>query len=207
MYPKSFKKLIDNFSSLPSVGPKMAERLVLHLFKQDKEVIQDFADNLAEIKNLKNCEKCYNISEESLCEICQNPKRDQKSICVVEEPLDIISIERTRVFNGLYHVLGGTLTFSNGEENSLKIPQLLRRIKDEKIAEVILAFNPTTEGDTTALYLKRKLQPLEVNPAKSEGSNGVKVTRLAKGLSTGGDIEYADESTLSAALTNRREMI
>lgn len=174
----------------------MAERLVLHLFKQNKEVIQDFADNLAEIKKLKNCAKCHNISEETLCEICKDPKRDQKSICVVEEPLDIISIERTRVFNGLYHVLGGTLTFSNGEENNLKIPQLLRRIEDEKIAEVILAFNPTTEGDTTALYLKRKLQPLEV-----------KITRLAKGLSTGGDIEYADESTLSAALTNRREMI
>lgn len=196
LYPKSFQKLIQNFSALPSVGPKMAERLVLHLFKQNKEVIQDFADNLAEIKKLKNCAKCHNISEETLCEICKDPKRDQKSICVVEEPLDIISIERTRVFNGLYHVLGGTLTFSNGEENNLKIPQLLRRIEDEKIAEVILAFNPTTEGDTTALYLKRKLQPLEV-----------KITRLAKGLSTGGDIEYADESTLSAALTNRREMI
>lgn len=196
MYPKSFKKLIDNFSSLPSVGPKMAERLVLHLFKQNKADLQAFADNLADIKNLKNCKKCYNISEEDLCEICQNSKRDQKSICVIEEPLDSISIERTRAYNGLYHVLGETLTFSNGEENNLRIPQLLRRIKDEKITEVILAFNPTTEGDTTSLYLKRKLQPFKV-----------KVTRLAKGLSNGGDIEYADESTLSAALTNRREII
>lgn len=196
MYPKSFQKLIQNFSSLPSVGPKMAERLVLHLFRQNKEVIQDFADNLAELKNLKNCDRCYNIAEENLCEICQSSKRDSQAICVVEEPLDIIALEKTRAYNGRYHVLGGTLTFSNGEENNLKIPQLIQRITDEKIQEVILAFNPTTEGDTTALYLKRKLQPLPV-----------KVTRLAKGLATGGDIEYADEATLSAALTNRRDML
>ena len=181
---------------MPSVGPKMAERLVLHLFKQDKNKIKDFSDNLAEIKNLTNCKKCYNISEGDLCEVCKNSKRDQHVICVVEEPLDIISIERTRVYNGLYHVLGGTLALPKDKEKNLTIPQLMRRIKEDKIKEVILAFNPTTEGDTTSLYLKRKLKP-----------TGVKLTRLAKGLSTGGDIEYADDSTLSAALTNRQELL
>ena len=193
MFPKSFKKLIENFASLPSVGPKMAERLVLHLFKQDKEKIREFSDNLSAIKNLKTCRRCFNIAEGDLCEICKDIKRDQTAICIVEEPLDIISIERIHIYRGLYHVLGGTM--ESGEQD-LKIPELLKRIKEEKAQEVIIAVNPTTEGDITALYLKRKIQPL-----------GVKLTRLARGLSTGGDIEYADETTLSEALTNRRELI
>jgi len=196
MYPKPFQKLIEHFSSLPSVGPKMAERLVLHLFKQDKAKLKDFADNLSEIQNLKSCNKCHNIADGDLCEICKNSKRDAHILCVVEEPLDIISIERTRAYNGLYHVLGGTVTIVKEKEKNLTISQLLKRVEKESIKEIILAFNPTTEGDTTGLYLKRKLQP-----------TGVKITRLAKGLSTGGDIEYADESTLSAALTNRQELL
>lgn len=196
MYPNKFKKLIDNFASLPSVGPKMAERLVLFLFKQDKEKLKDFSENLAEIKNLKSCKKCFNIAEEDLCEICKNMQRDQKIICVVEEPLDIFSIEKTGSFRGLYHVLGGVIFSGTGEATELKIAELLGRIKNEGIEEIILATNPTTEGDATALYLKKQLQPLDV-----------KITRLARGLSTGSDIEYADEVTLSSALTNRREMI
>ncbi|PIR73307.1 MAG: recombination protein RecR [Candidatus Moranbacteria bacterium CG10_big_fil_rev_8_21_14_0_10_35_21] len=196
MYPKSFRKLIDNFASLPSVGPKMAERLVLHLFKQPVNKIKDFALNLAEIKNLKICGKCFNIAEENLCEICKNTKRNQKIICVVEEPLDIISLEKIGSYAGLYHVLGGLIFSEAGEKNELKIPELIHRIKKEKIEEVILATNPTTEGDATSLYLKKQLQPLNV-----------KITRLARGLATGGDIEYADETTLSASLTNRREML
>jgi recombination protein RecR len=196
MYPKKFKKLIDNFASLPSVGPKMAERLVLFLFKQDKEKLKDFSENLAEIKNLKSCQKCFNIAEDDLCEICKNMQRDQKIVCVVEEPLDIISIEKTGSFRGLYHVLGGVIFSGTGEATELKIAELLGRIRNESIQEIILATNPTTEGDATALYLKKQLQPLEV-----------KITRLARGLSTGSDIEYADEVTLSSALTNRREMI
>lgn len=196
-YPKPFQKLIDNFSALPSVGPKMAERLVLYLFKQDKEKISEFAENLQAIKELKICQRCFNISEGNLCEICQDSGRDPKTICVVEEPLDVISIERTKKYGGLYHVLGGTMETGNDKKNpDLKISQLLERIKKERTQEVILAMNPTTEGDLTALYLKRKIQPLKI-----------KLTRLGRGLSTGGDIEYADETTLSEALTNRKELV
>lgn len=194
MYPKGFKKLIDNFASLPSVGPKMAERLVLYLFKQDKEKIQEFAENLENIQHMKTCQKCFNISEEDLCEICKNGKRNQRQICVVEEPLDIISLEKTGAFGGLYFVLGGTI-FQNNNEQELRIPEFLKIIQNEKIEEVIIATNPTTEGDATALYLKRKIQPL-----------GVKITQLARGLTTGGDIEYIDESTLKSAINNRREL-
>lgn len=197
MYPKSFKKLIENFSSLPSVGPKMAERLVLYLFKQDKNKLEEFAGNLEDLKNLNSCKRCYNIAEGELCEICKDTRREQKTICVVEEPLDIISIEKTGIYKGLYHVLGGVI-FSNTESKDLKIPELLARIKKEKTEEIILATNPTTEGDGTALYLKRQIKDLGTT---------VKISRLAKGLATGGDIEYADEATLSAALTNRRELV
>lgn len=199
MYPKSFQKLIQNFSSLPSVGPKMAERLVLFLFKQNKEKINEFAENLKAITDLKICKKCFNIAEDILCEICKNQKREQQLICVVEEPLDIISIERTRVFNGLYHVLGGTIEFGNNKENNLTIAELLRRTGDGTISEIIIATNPTTEGDATALYIKRKIKDLNLKNCS--------VSRLAKGMATGGDIEYADEATLSSALTNRREML
>lgn len=195
MYPKAFQKLIKNLSSLPSVGPKMAERLVLFLFKQDIEKIRDFAENLLEIKNLKICHKCFNIAEGELCEFCKDQKRDQHSICVVEEPLDIISLERTKSYAGLYHVLGGVIQVGDSGAE-LKIPQLLDRIEKEGTTEVILATNPTTEGDATALYLKRKMQPL-----------GIRITRLGRGLSTGADLEYADELTLSEALTNRKELL
>src|SRR4030065_1788207 len=157
MYPKSFKKLIDHFSFLPSVGPKMAERLVLFLFKQDAEKLKDFSESLADLKNLKTCQKCFNIAEGTLCEICKNAQRDQKTICVVEDPLDIISIEKTRTYKGLYHVLGGVVLFGN-ENQDLKINELLERDKTEKIEEIILAVNPTTDGDATALYLKSKLR-------------------------------------------------
>lgn len=193
MYPKAFQKLIKNLASLPSVGPKMAERLVLFLFKQDIEKIRDFAENLLEIKNMKICKRCFNIAESELCEYCKDEKRDQHSICVVEEPLDIISLERTKAYTGLYHVLGGVIQVGDSGAD-LKIPELINRIENEKITEVILATNPTTEGDATALYLKRKIQTLE----------GVKITRLGRGLSTGGDLEYADELTISEALTNRK---
>jgi len=193
MFPKPFKKLIENFAALPSVGPKMAERLVLYLFKQDKSKLKEFSENLLAIQDLKSCQRCFNIAEGDLCEICKDLQRDQKTICVVEEPLDIISIERTGTFKGLYHVLGGVI-FSGKDEN-LKIAELMKRIQKDKPEEIILATNPTTEGDATALYLKKKLSAYPV-----------KLTRLARGLSTGGDIEYADEITLSSALTNRREL-
>lgn len=196
VFPRSFRKLIDNFASLPSVGPKMAERLVLHLFKQDKNKIDEFSENLAGLSRLKSCKKCFNISEGELCEFCRDKNRDKKTILAVEEPLDIIPIERTGVYKGLYHVLGGTIEIPTDAKNDLKIAELLSRIKKEKIKEVIIATNPTTEGDVTALYLKRKMQKL-----------GIKISRLGRGLSTGGDIEYADEATLSEALTNRKKLI
>ena len=203
MFPKSFQKLIKNFASLPSVGPKMAERLVLFLFKQDPEKLAEFAENILEIKNLKICSRCFNIAEGELCEFCKDPKRDQHSICVVEEPLDIISLERTRSYAGLYHVLGGVIQVGNAGEE-LKINELLTRVENEKITEVILATNPTTEGDATALYLKRKLQTLTID---SNNPTKLKITRLGRGLSTGADLEYADEITLSSALTNRTELL
>ncbi len=197
LYPKSFQKLIQQFSALPSVGPKMAERLVLHLFKQNKEKLSEFAASLEDLKNLRACRKCYNIAEDSLCEICKDKIRSQTAICVVEEPLDIISLEKTGVYKGLYHVLGGVLSPA-AESQDLKIQELLDRIKAENTEEIILATNPTTEGDGTALYIRRQIKDLNVP---------IKISRLAKGLATGGDIEYADEATLSAALTNRRELV
>lgn len=195
MFPKSFKKLIDQFATLPSVGPKMAERLVLYLFKQDNVKLKEFAESLEALKNLNECKRCFNIAEENLCEICKNSQREQKTICVVEEPLDIISIEKTGTYKGLYHVLGGVI-FLGKESTPLKINELLTRIKGEGIQEIILATNPTTEGDATALYIKSKLKDF----------SNLKITRLARGLSTGGDIEYADEITLGSAITNRRDL-
>lgn len=195
MYPKSFKKLIDHFASLPSIGPKLAERLVLYLFKQDKEKLLDFSKILRDLKtNLKYCSLCGNLSEENLCSICSDQKRDKKKLCVVEDPLDIIAIERTKKYDGLYFVLGGILDpLKNGNGNNLKIAELEKRIREEKPQEAILATNPTTEGDATALYIGRILRDYEI-----------KVTRLARGLSTGGDIEYADELTLGSAILNRK---
>lgn len=195
IYPKIFKRLIDHFASLPSIGPKMAERLVLHLFSVDKERLADFAQSIAALQNLSRCRRCFNVADDTLCAICRDKNRDQKKICVVEEPLDAIPIERTRAYDGLYHILGGTLESSNEENGDITIPQLLERVRKDGAEEVIIATNFTTEGDVTALYLKRALQPL-----------GVKITRLARGLSTGGDIEYADDITLRAALTNRADV-
>jgi len=194
MYPKIFQKLIENFSSLPSVGPKMAERLVLFLFKQDSEKLLEFAQNLTQLKSLQNCKKCFNISEGELCGICLNKHRDPTAICVVEDSLDIISIERTGLYKGIYHVLGGSMD-THSANTDLKIPELIKRIKSEKPTEIIIATNPTTEGDLTSLYIKRKLQDFNI-----------KITRLGRGLSTGSDIEYADEITLGSALTNREKM-
>jgi recombination protein RecR len=193
-YPKPFEQLIKEFSALPSIGPKMAERLVLYLFKQDPETLLHFSESLKNLTALKQCSECFHICEEDVCNICMNTKRDRSTICIVEDPLDVISLERTGVYHGLYHVLGGTIEPSAHKEKNdqLTIAQLLKRLKKTQPKEVIIATNPTAEGDITALYLKRKLSEYDL-----------KITRLARGLSTGGDIEYADEETLSSALTNR----
>jgi len=196
MFPKSFQKLIDHFASLPSVGPKMAERLVLHLFKQDQEKLDDFSETIDNLKRkISFCEVCFNISENGLCAICADKKRDQNIICVVEEPLDIIAIEKTHLMRGLYHTLGGTINAPADKNNQLKIKELLNRLKKNDVKEVIIATNPTTEGEATALYLARLIKPLNI-----------KTTRLARGLPTGGDIEYADEATLRGAIEGRKEI-
>ncbi|TSA45586.1 recombination protein RecR [bacterium] len=223
MLPKSFQKLINHFASLPSVGPKMAERLVLYLWKYDQEKLDDFAETLKELKSkIGFCKECFNISENDLCPICQDKKRDRSLICVVEEPLDVIAIEKTRQMRGLYHVLGGTINAPADKNNALKINELISRLKKNPVhpvrksnnlqlnqtsskyqvpglsngvKEVIIATNPTTEGEATALYLARLIRPLNI-----------KITRLARGLPTGGDIEYADEATLTGSLEGRKEM-
>lgn len=174
----------------------MAERIVLYLFKQDAEKLQNFAESLEELPRLKSCTRCFHIAESELCSICADQKRDLSALCVVEEPLDVIALERLGIYHGLYHVLGGLLeTGKNDNSGKLRIAELLHRVETDAVKEVILATNPTTEGDLTALYLKKKL-----------GASGVKITRMGRGLSTGGDIEYADELTLSASLTNRKEL-
>lgn len=195
MYPKVFQQLIEHFSSLPGIGPKMAERLVLFLFKGEKERCGDFAMALDHLKDLQNCSLCFNIAQDEKCLICLDKNRDTSKICVVEEALDIIPIERTKSFNGLYHVLGGTLETNKTTGNDITIAQLLSRITDTEVSEVLIATNLTTEGDVTALYLKRKIEPRNIT-----------VTRLARGLATGSDIEYADDMTLKSALTNRAKM-
>lgn len=172
----------------------MAERLTLSLFKRDEAEIRAFAEALESLHSLRFCSRCFHIAEDELCSICADERRDHTVICVVEEPLDVIAIERTGNYAGLYHVLGG-LVEQGGAGNRLTIPELISRIGNDRVREVILAMNPTTEGDSTAYYLKTKLLP-----------TGVKITRIARGLATGGDIEYADEMTLTASLANRSQM-
>jgi recombination protein RecR len=197
-YPKPFQNLIAHFSALPSVGPKMAERIVLYLFKQENAKLTEFAEALESLKDLSFCSRCFNISERSLCDICEDPKRDPSMLCVVEEPMDIIAIEKSGGFGGRYHCLGGVMHTGSGDGNpSLRVAEFLERIPKEGVREIVLALNPTTEGDLTALYLKKKLM----------GIPGISVTRLARGLATGGDIEYADEATLRSALTNREKLV
>ncbi len=198
MYPKNFQNLIDQFTDLPSVGPKMAERLVLSLFKADKEKAESFSEALRSLHNVHTCAQCFNITESDLCLICANTGRDCDTLCVVEDPLDIIPIERARTYNGLYHVLGGTV--SGQKSDHLKIHELENRLSATSIREIIIATNFTTEGDMTALFLQKRLTAIIQE-------KNILLTRLVRGLATGSDIEYADDLTLKSSLTNRTEMI
>lgn len=174
----------------------MAERLVLYLFKQDEAKLTAFAESLEALKELHPCAHCFYVTEHELCSFCTDSKRATGVLCVVEEPLDVIAIERTGSFDGKYHVLGGVLEGGNSvKEPELHISELLSRIESEEIHEIILALNPTTEGDLTSLFLKTKLKDLPVT-----------VTRIARGMATGGDIEYVDELTLSSSLNNRKAL-
>ncbi len=185
---------IEELSKLPSIGRKTAQRLALHLLKTDKVNVDALVKAIEDLKDkLRFCEICFNLSEENLCEICKSAKRDRALLCVVEEASDVIAIEKTHEFNGLYHVLGGVLSPLSGiSPDSLHIKELIKRFENEEIKEVILALNPDTEGETTSLYLAKLIKPL-----------GIKVSRIARGLPIGGDLEFADEATIGRAVLGR----
>lgn len=199
LIPEPVQKLIDAFSRLPGVGPKTASRLTFYLLRGSENLAHDLAEALSGLKeNTGFCEQCFNITTapQTLCEICTHPERDSQIICVVEEPLDVLALERTGGFSGLYHVLDGVLSPIEGiGPEDLKIKELIERVQVAEIEEVILATNPSMEGDATAMFISQQLESL-----------GIKVTRLARGLPVGGDLEYADQNTLLRALSGRQEM-
>ena len=197
MYGGLVQDLIDELGRLPGIGPKSAQRIAFHLLKLPKEDAVRLAHAIVEVKDkVSFCTRCFNIAEGELCDICADSRRDPTLLCVVEEPRDIVAIEKTQDFRGRYHVLQGALNPIEGiGADQLRIRELVRRLGEEEIAEIILCTNPNLEGDTTAMYLTRQLRPL-----------GIKVTRLASGLPVGGDLEYADELTLGRALEGRREV-
>ena len=188
-------RLIESFARLPGIGPKTAQRLTFFLLRAPDEVTHDLASALSELKeSVVFCSVCFNIADEDPCDICKDEARDHATICVVEEPLDVLALERARGFRGVYHVLHGALSPMEGiGPDDLKINQLLDRLRGGTVSEVILATNPNVEGDTTAQYLTQLIRPL-----------GVRLSRIARGLPMGGDLEYADEVTLAQALENRR---
>ena len=195
-YSPSIEKLIESFERLPSIGQKTAARLAFHILNASEEETNEFISSIQNAKkNLKYCSKCYNISDTDPCTICGNPKRDENTICVVEDVRDIIAIERTHEYKGVYHVLHGSISPMNGiGPDDIKIKELLARITPQT-KEVILATNPRVEGEATAMYISKLLKPL-----------GVTITRIAHGIPIGGDLEYTDEITLSKALEGRREL-
>ena len=190
-------RLIEEFNKLPGIGPKTASRLTFHLLRAGEEQAHALAEAIVEMKDKTiYCSHCFNIATEDPCAICSNPNRETAVVCVVEEPLDVLAIERTGEYRGLYHVLHGAISPVEGiNPEDLRIRELVARVKLEPIEEVIIATNSTLEGDATQAYIAREIVPL-----------GVKVTRLARGLPVGSDLEYADEITLGRALENRREI-
>ncbi len=199
LLPEPIQKLINSFERLPGIGPKSASRLAFFLLRAPEEIAQDLSEALDRLKEkISFCEECYNITEagHARCEICESLKRDAGVICVVEEALDVLALERTGAFNGRYHVLHGVLSPIEGVgPEDIKVKPLIERVRRGGVREVILATNPSMEGDATALYLQQQLRPF-----------AVQVTRLARGLPVGGDLEYADQNTLSRALAGRQEM-
>ena len=198
MYEGIIQDLIDELGRLPGVGPKSAQRIAFHIIQSDRVDVSRLAEVLKTVKErVKFCTICGNITEEELCKICRDPRRDNTSICVVEESKDVIAIEKTREFKGKYHVLGGAISPIDGiGPENLRIRELMQRLAETEIAEVIIATDPNLEGEATATYLTRLIKPL-----------GVKVSRLASGLPVGGDLEYADEVTLGRAFEGRREQL
>jgi recombination protein RecR len=195
MYEGIIQDLIDELGRLPGVGPKSAQRIAFHIIQSDRVDVTRLAEVLKTVKErVKFCAICGNISEEELCKICRDPRRDKTSICVVEESKDVLAIEKTREFKGSYHVLGGAISPIDGVgPENLRIKELMSRLAETTISEVIIATDPNLEGEATATYLTRLIKPL-----------GIKVSRIASGLPVGGDLEYADEITLGRAFEGRR---
>ena len=195
--PEPLERLIAELSRLPGVGPKTAQRLAFHLLRAEPERVQRLAETLTDLKaRIGYCTDCFNIAEGPLCSICASPRRDRTLICVVEAPLDVLAIERTGEYRGMFHVLHGVLSpIDNVGPEEIHIPELLTRIRAGGVEEVIVATNPDIEGEATAAYLHRAIAPL-----------GVRVTRPAHGLPFGGDLEYADEMTLARAMSGRRSL-
>lgn len=196
-YPEPIAKLIDSFSRLPGIGPKTAGRLAFHALRMKEEDVIEFAKALVNVKrNLHYCSICCNITDIDPCRVCQDKSRDASAICVVQDSKDLVAMERTKEFHGYYHVLNGAISPMEGiGPDEIRIAELLKRLGDETVQELILATNPTIEGEATAMYLSRLVKPF-----------GLKVTRIAHGLPVGGDLEYADEVTLTKALEGRREL-
>jgi len=195
--PEALERLVQEFSRLPGVGPKTAQRLAFHVLRVDRQRAEALAQAVIDVKErIGYCSRCFNIAEGELCGICASARRDRSVLCVVESALDLMAIERTAEFHGLYHVLHGVISPIDGVgPDQIHVPQLLERVREEGISEVIIATNADIEGEATAVYLHRALSPL-----------GVTVTRPAHGLPVGGDLEYADELTLARALSGRRSL-
>lgn len=196
-YAAPIARLLEELERLPGIGPKSAQRLAFYILRSDEQSAVRLADAIVEVKRtIHFCSRCFNLAEADLCEICSDSQRDQHIICVVEEPRDVVAVERTGEFRGLYHVLQGAISPIDGiGPEQLRVRELIDRIGAGGIDEIIVATNPNVEGETTALYISRLAKPL-----------GVRVTRIASGLPVGGDLEYADEVTLGRALEARREM-
>jgi len=197
LYIKSVENLINEFKKLPGIGPKSAKRIVFFLLKLSHNDIAKLSKSLIEMKEkVKFCSECYGLTEEDVCHICRDQSRDRKKICIVEEVSDVVIIEKTGEYRGLYHILGGLLSpIENIGPDEIRVPRLLERVRADNVEEVIIALNPNVEGESTAVYLKKMLLPL-----------GARVTRLASGLPVGGDLEYADEVTIGRAISDRREL-
>lgn len=197
IYPKSIASLIEHFQKFPSVGPKSAQRMAFYLLRMPKTEVEKFAQSMIDAKeNTKTCEICFNLSATSPCEICTSSQRDKSTICVVAETKDLIAIEKTNEYKGLYHVLQGLISPMDGiGADDIRIKELLNRLADENVREVILALSPSVEGEATSLYLSKLIKPF-----------GVKISRIAFGLPVGADLEYADEITIAKAIEGRREL-
>lgn len=197
IYPKSIASLIEHFQKFPSIGPKSAQRMAFYLLRMPRIEVEKFAQSMIDAKeNTKTCEICFNLSSTSPCEICTSSQRDKSTICVVAETKDLIAIEKTNEYKGLYHVLQGLISPMDGiGADDIRIKELLNRLTDENVREVILALSPSVEGEATSLYLSKLIKPF-----------GVKISRIAFGLPVGADLEYADEITIAKAIEGRREL-